>query len=240
MKTTQKTTQKTYEQVNQNESQRAPEARTNTSRRRYVVLLAACFFIVAIVSGAVALGRLRSKKHLDQSQIVAIAGVCNVTTFPDICVSSLSSYDGSGNTSNPQDLVGISMIVAFQGVRNSLDLVEDLYPQQNNETVKAALKDCLEILPQALEQVNASIVRFNDATDNSSSSDGIADAQTWMSSALTYQTTCTIDEFENVTGKVKEHIAIDGVEVEKLLRNALALLQAFASAGNDLSNWKAP
>ncbi|KAJ7538544.1 hypothetical protein O6H91_11G053700 [Diphasiastrum complanatum] len=238
---------KPYSKVNNKDQQQHPplaaveeeEQEEGKSTFLIVIGVTAILLLIAVASGVVAIRRLTSSsgRHVHTGPKI-IARVCYSARFPETCAASVGAYTRAADASTPRDVVAVSMIVGFQGISTSLELVERLYAAEKNDSVRAPLKDCLDLLSDALDQMNSSIALFLKADDDKASASENADIRTWLSSALTLQDTCADDEFRGVVGSAKDEILSDGIHVQKLLSNSLSLVQVFASLGNDLSDWK--
>lgn len=93
----------------------------------------------------------------------------------------------------------------------------------------AAMRDCVEMLSDSVDELQKSISEMG----NFKSSDFkmmISDVQTWVSAALTDESTCT-DGFagNELNGNLKTVVRGRIVNIAQLTSNALALINRYAS-----------
>jgi pectinesterase inhibitor-like protein len=92
-----------------------------------------------------------------------------------------------------------------------------------------AMKDCVEVLGDAVDQLQRSIGEMG-KLKGSNFQMFMSDIQTWVSAALTNEDTCTEGFAGNaMNGKVKTIVRGRIVNVAQLTSNALALVNQFAS-----------
>jgi len=99
-----------------------------------------------------------------------------------------------------------------------------------NPREAAAMKDCVEVLSDSVDELRRSIDEMSHIrTSNFELT--ISDVQTWVSAALTDQNTCT-DGFQeiNATDNVKTLVRGSIVQVAQLTSNALALINKLATS----------
>lgn len=94
------------------------------------------------------------------------------------------------------------------------------------------MKDCVEELGDSVDELRKSISEMGLGRVRRSEFERVmGDVQTWVSAALTDETTCT-DGFEgkDMDGAVKTTVRSHVVKVAQLTSNALALINHLASA----------
>lgn len=95
-----------------------------------------------------------------------------------------------------------------------------------------AIKDCIEVLGNSVDRLGQSVKELGRAGHAVASEDfmwKMSNVQTWVSAALTDETTC-LDGFSGraMEGKVKRLIRLKVVHVAQVTSNALALVNHFA------------
>ncbi|KAJ7524433.1 hypothetical protein O6H91_17G004900 [Diphasiastrum complanatum] len=204
-------------------------------KKRWIIAGLVVIILLAVVIG-LAVG-LKRRKGSDLGAVSkTIQSLCNSTSYPDTCIASLSAFPGS-SIASPTRLVGIAMNIAHQGANSSLHLVERLLDSEHNETIKAALKDCLENLADSIDQINVSLSHFS-SLSLKNLLDTFKEIRTSLSSALTFQTTCIEDVFAGINGRAGDEISKDGHYVKQLVSNALGLSTILSSLQDELSKWK--
>lgn len=170
------------------------------TRKRIIIIAISFIVLVSIIVGAVVgVDKNKSSQHNDDvssSSIVStIRAVCNLTLYPDSCISSLSRYAAKGNALKPQDIYKMSILVALNEISAASDnfLQSETFKNINDPAAAKAVQSCHELLSLAFDHLNETL-----SVAESSLLDAFDDLRTWLSSAGTYQQTC-IDSFENVT-----------------------------------------
>ncbi|KAF3668840.1 putative magnesium transporter NIPA3-like [Capsicum annuum] len=175
------------------------KARRKT-RKRIAIIAISSIVLVSIIVGAVVGGvshnNNKSSQQNDNVSSIAstIRAVCNLTLYPDSCISSLSPYAAKGNALKPQDIYKMSVLVALNELSGASDkfLKSETFKNINDPAATKALQSCHELLSLAFDHLNDTL-----SGAESSLLDAFDDLKTWLSSAGTYQQTC-IDSFENV------------------------------------------
>lgn len=96
-------------------------------------------------------------------------------------------------------------------------------------TEVAAMQDCVEELSDTVDELRKSIDEMGKAK-GSDTQLMINDIQTWVSAALTDETTCTDGFAENsMDGNVKSEVRKNILNIAHLTSNALSLINNYAS-----------
>ncbi|CAL5201892.1 unnamed protein product [Lathyrus oleraceus] len=117
----------------------------------------------------------------------SIRSICNVTRFPDSCLTALSP--SSQNLTNPNSILKLSIIA-------SVDELTKLASSLKANSNERAFDDCKELIDDAVSRLNESVSAVSDGAQPLTDVK-IKDIQTWVSAALTDQQTC-VDELEEV------------------------------------------
>ncbi|PWA83483.1 pectinesterase inhibitor domain-containing protein [Artemisia annua] len=163
---------------------------------------------------------------IEKTSIAFIRTSCGLTTYPTLCFNSLSSKAGAIQTS-PKLLAQTALSVSLDTTITTsssmvkLSKVHGMTPRQ-----VAAMKDCMELLSDSVYQMKKSLKEMNQP---SSKDFGLvmSDIQTWVSSALTDEDTCS-EGFAN-DPKMKNVVRGKIVNVVHLTSNALGLINSYAS-----------
>ncbi|GJR25892.1 pectinesterase inhibitor 10-like protein [Tanacetum coccineum] len=155
---------------------------------------------------------------LEKTSLEFIRTSCGLTTYPTLCFNSLSSKAGAIQTS-PKLLAQTALSVSLDTTITTsssmvkLSQVHGMAPRQI-----AAMKDCMELLSDSVYQMKKSLVEMNRP---GSKDFGLvmSDIQTWISSALTDEDTCS-EGFAN-DPKMKNVVRGKIVNVVHLTSNAL-------------------
>jgi pectinesterase inhibitor-like protein len=94
----------------------------------------------------------------------------------------------------------------------------------------AAMKDCVEVLSESVDELRRSINEIS-RLSTSNFELTMSDVQTWVSAALTDENTCTEGFQEiNAKGNIKTIVRGKIVQVAQLTSNALALINKLAAS----------
>lgn len=169
-----------------------------------------------------------------------IKSKCTSTDYPNLCIASLSAYATTIND-NPVRLADAALNVSLRSAKATSSMMADLKPSSPHEA--QAVSDCLETLKDSVSYLRQSL-REMDRLKGKGKGKGkgvaerISDVQTWVSTALTDESTCMDGFGGSVNGgaesssmakmpaKPRVEGAVRGrvVRVAHLTSNALALI----------------
>lgn len=156
---------------------------------------------------------------------------CSTTTYPTVCVQSLSSYASKIQTSTRQlALVALSLSLdCAQSTKTFVSKLAKLKELKSREY--AAIKDCIEEIKDSVDRISQSVQELKNIGKYKGQdfSFHMSNAQTWVSAAITDENTC-LDGFEGkaLNGKTKTSIRTKVLNLIQLTSNALALCNRFA------------
>lgn len=156
---------------------------------------------------------------------------CRATTYPTVCVQSLSTYAATIKKS-PSQLVVTALTVSVDRAQSAKTFVAKLTKFGGlKPRERAALKDCLEEVTDSVDRLSKS-VRELKSIGRSRGPEFIwhmSNLQTWVSAALTDESTCS-DGFSGrvLNGRIKSSIRARMTHVAQVTSNALALCNKFA------------
>ncbi|WZZ51536.1 hypothetical protein YC2023_051643 [Brassica napus] len=156
-----------------------------------------------------------------------ILSSCQTTRYPSLCVRTLSAYATKIRHNNDQDLAQTALTISLARARSVAIFVAKLTKGEY-----LAIKDCIEVLGNSVDRLGQSVKELSRAGHAVASEDfmwKMSNVQTWVSAALTDETTC-LDGFSGqaMGGKVKRLIRFKVVHVAQVTSNALALVNHFA------------
>ncbi|KAG6468754.1 21 kDa protein-like [Zingiber officinale] len=167
---------------------------------------------------------------------------CNLTHYPDLCFSSLSSYAAAVSGSLPE-LARVAANVTLARIHVFRTHVSALRRGGSGEVLgraAAALRDCAEQMGDAADQVyrTSNELRGVEALVGMEVTWRVSNAQTWMSAALTNEESCS-DGFHEVAAAssdgsggggsgidVETDICRRVMRVKQYTSNALALVNS--------------
>ncbi|KVI04552.1 pectinesterase inhibitor 10-like [Cynara cardunculus var. scolymus] len=162
---------------------------------------------------------------LSKTNVEFIKSSCSFTTYPTLCVNSLSTRAGAIQTS-PKLLAQTALSVTLDTTRSTSAAIVKLSQIHGMAPLEvAAMKDCIELLGDSVYELEKSLEEMS-RPGSKSSRLVISDLQTWVSAAMTDEDTC-IEGFGNT--KMKNVVRGKIVNVAQLTSNALALINSYAS-----------
>lgn len=156
---------------------------------------------------------------------------CKTTRNPAICLNSLSSYASSIQGSD-QLLAKSAIVVSLNNAKSAAAFVSKmvgtskLKPQESQ-----ALKDCVNSMASCVASLTQSVQELGKMAHFKGQNFDwhMNSIQTWVSSALTDQNTCTGGFSDSsMNGNVKDALNKKMTTVAQVTSNALALLNGFA------------
>ncbi|KAJ3706161.1 hypothetical protein LUZ61_009866 [Rhynchospora tenuis] len=158
---------------------------------------------------------------------------CKTTRYPDVCYKSLVSYAPSVKHS-PHQLAYTALTVSIDRVRSVSSFVAHLSarPKPNSffetdrSTEGSAIQDCTDNLKDSVDQLRQSIKEMGHLGRAKASRYAwhLNNVETWVSGALTDETTCLESLSQSAGPKVKTAIRQKVVEAAQVTSNALALV----------------
>ncbi|CAH8384643.1 unnamed protein product [Eruca vesicaria subsp. sativa] len=152
---------------------------------------------------------------------------CNSTTYPTSCYNSLSTYS-STIKSDPIKLCITSLNINLKSAKNASSIVSSLLKKAKaaSRPEVPILKDCLEEMKDTVDELKQAVVEMKNLNGGGmSKEEHLRNVKTWVSAALTDETTCT-DELEegeaNADTKKKVKKAVS--ELSRTTSNTLALM----------------
>ncbi|XP_047306313.1 pectinesterase inhibitor 11-like [Impatiens glandulifera] len=153
---------------------------------------------------------------------------CRATTYPTVCIQSLTRYAGSIKH-NPRQLAHTALAVSLHSAWSTRVFIHKL---TNFKGLKRreyqAIRDCLEEIADSVDQIGQSIREIKSMGQGPPGQDfflHISNMQTWVSAALTDCTTC-LDELSDTTynRRIKHSVRSRVTNVAQITTNALALI----------------
>ncbi|XP_004506603.1 21 kDa protein-like [Cicer arietinum] len=171
-----------------------------------------------------------NERQYQQANTLFIRTSCSSTTYPRLCYASLVKHANSIQTNrflltDTALNVTLATVKSTWAMMSSLAKTRELKPRET-----AAMKDCIELLSDSIDELRKSINEMS-RLRTSNFELTMSDIQTWVSAALTDQSTCS-DGFEeiNATGDIKTIVQVKIVQVAQLTSNALALINKLATS----------
>ncbi|KAL2248588.1 UNVERIFIED_CONTAM: hypothetical protein Sindi_2332500 [Sesamum indicum] len=156
---------------------------------------------------------------------------CKATTYPAVCVESLSAYASTIHKS-PRQLVMTALSVSVKRAESTKAFVAKLTKFHGlKPRERSALKDCLEEVSDSVDRLSKSVreLKKMGRARGPEFAWHMSNLQTWVSAALTDESTC-MDGFAGraVNGRIKTSIRARMTNVAQVTSNALALCNKFA------------
>ncbi|KAK7281714.1 hypothetical protein RIF29_09945 [Crotalaria pallida] len=145
-----------------------------------------------------------------------IKAICNVTRYPDSCISSISSSPFSQPPTDPEAILNISLRVSLKELTNLSSSLNTFMDDQG-----PAFADCKDQINDAVSQLNDSVSALSDGKVLSEGK--IRDIQTWVSAAATDQQTC-LDGLEEMGSSVVDQVKRKLQRSSEYISNSLAIV----------------
>ncbi|XP_059655154.1 21 kDa protein-like [Cornus florida] len=179
----------------------------------------------------------------DSSTTNFIKTSCRATSYPALCVQSLSSYASTIQQSD-QQLTQASLSVSLTRARlaavflSKMTKTSGIKPREYQ-----AVKDCIANIGDAIYELNRSVQELGHMGKAGAQdfSWHMSNVQTWVSTALTKENTC-VDGFsvQGMDGNLKVAIKNRVTNVAQLTSNALALASRYAARHKAASTTNVP
>ncbi|KAL4565611.1 hypothetical protein LXL04_029713 [Taraxacum kok-saghyz] len=164
---------------------------------------------------------------------------CKTTRNPSLCVNSLSSYANSIQKSD-QQLAKTAIVISLNNAKSAAALVSKLSGTSKLKPQEyQALKDCVNSMASCVASLTQSVQELGKMGKFSGKNFDwhMNSVQTWVSSALTNQNTCTGGFSDSsMNGKVKDALNKKMTSVSQITSNALALVHGFALKHKQVTN----
>ncbi|KAK9147995.1 hypothetical protein Scep_006752 [Stephania cephalantha] len=155
---------------------------------------------------------------------------CVTTTYPTLCIISLSTHATAIQTS-PKLLAHAALSVTLTSARTTSAAMSALLLNHKGLRPRevAAMRDCVETMGDSVDELRRSIGEMGHLRSSNIAMQ-MSDIETWVSAALTEEDTC-MDGFaeEGLDGPLKSVVRRRIVNVAHLTSNALALVNHLAS-----------
>ncbi|KAK4789041.1 hypothetical protein SAY86_020360 [Trapa natans] len=185
--------------------------------------------VVAIIVGVVLRkngGHPESHSETGLTSSASINAVCGLTMHPETCFSSISKSQWYSDTTDPEEIFKISLLVAMEGLVSVVNYTDSLMRQvgQNSDPVQQSpLIVCQEALEDAVYMLNQSIFSTTIKSGKLLSPETVDDLRTWLSTVLSDQETC-LDAFEDVNWTDFQKMALTMTNSTELISNSLAII----------------
>lgn len=192
---------------------------------KVVVSAVSLIVVVAVVIGVVALvqpnhgskeGEHKSEKLSPQMKMAN--QLCQPADYKEACAKTLSGV----NSTDPKEFIKQALLTTSDAVKKSFNFSQDLIVKASQDKRdKMALDDCKELLDNAVQELQASMSMVGDQ-DLHNIDSRVAQLQSWISSVLAYQETCS-DGFDDKS-PIKPTIQQGFVDASQLTDNVLAII----------------
>nr|ABZ89800.1 pectin methylesterase-like protein [Taiwania cryptomerioides] len=209
-----------------------------TQRFRFTVLAS-----VLIVGAVIFLAIGSSKNDKEREEHVVSKGLrrwkktsnvlkdaCSSTLHPELCVSSIASYGGLSSKADHMEIVESAVRVGIGAVEKAKAHVRRLSRPGLDFRQRGALKDCMEMFDDTLEELQDTLTDLQNATFMSLPKYA-DDLKTLLSGAITNQYTC-LDGFHLCKGHLRQDLNAELLNISHLVSNSLAMVCNFSQQAN--------
>ncbi|WOH04108.1 hypothetical protein DCAR_0623514 [Daucus carota subsp. sativus] len=213
-------------------------------KKLYIAVFASVLLVSAVIGIAVGVKNNSgnsSQSHIDSFKATAAHSVlksaCSSTLYQDLCYSTIAAVPGmSKKITSQKDVIEQALNITHTVVEQTYDKIKKLSKHKHlTKREKGALKDCLELIDETLDELHESVEDFEKYLTKKSLREHADDLKTLISSAITNQESC-IDGFshDGADRKVREELLASEHNVEKMCSNALAMICNFTNT--DIAN----
>ncbi|XP_057815326.2 pectinesterase [Cryptomeria japonica] len=199
------------------------------------ILLLISVILVSSLGLSTSFRGTQQRNLLQKSASDKINLACQASQYPELCKSSLSQSPLITPNSSPEEIISAAMTLSDGETQKSYNQSRYLAHLSSNANYTAAVSDCLEFLDGSLRYIAKSREGLKSVDQKK-----VKDLKAWMSAAHTYQYDCSSAlTFVNTTkevGSAMEQL----VTVQSLTSNALSMLDALDTYGENMDLWKPP
>ncbi|XP_047328324.1 21 kDa protein-like [Impatiens glandulifera] len=150
---------------------------------------------------------------------------CSNTTYPDLCLNTLSPYADSIGSDNWK-LCTAALNATISSSRVVASTISKIARKKGISKMEAAIvADCIENIRDSIDEMKQSLKAINRIKNRKDRAFQMDNIKTWMSAAITDDGTCT-DGFAGtkMSNAVKAKIGRCVVNIGRLTSNALSLI----------------
>ncbi|KAL6541750.1 hypothetical protein OROGR_011236 [Orobanche gracilis] len=194
-------------------------------------LLLSILYVLSWNESATAAAATAMRAAASNRNIRFIRTSCGATTYPLLCVKSLSRYASTIQNSR-KNLVTTALYVSVARARHTETFIYKLSKLRGLKRREyAAIKDCLEELGDSVNRLSDSVheLRRLGPARGTEFAWHMSNVQTWVSAALTDHSTC-LDGFSGraLRGRIRSSVRARMTNVAQVTSIALALCNQFA------------
>ncbi|CAL1371551.1 unnamed protein product [Linum trigynum] len=156
---------------------------------------------------------------------------CSATTYPQLCYNSLAVHATKIQTS-AKLMASTALDVTLASAKSTSAAMVKLQQSHGlSPREYVAMRDCVEVLGDSVDLIRQSMAEMAANKGGADFGMMISDVQTWVSAALTDESTCTDGFAEKAVADGEMKTAVRGkIEtIGQLTSNALALINAYAT-----------
>ncbi|GLJ09579.1 hypothetical protein SUGI_0112230 [Cryptomeria japonica] len=206
-------------------------SRQKITKAVFVTAMASALIVATVIFLAVGINRDAierdhnvGKYHVRRwkSTQNVLKDACSSTLYPELCVSSISSYGGLASNAGHMEILEAAVNVAIVAVKNEKARTRSLFSPDLDFRQHGALRDCIEMYDDTLDELHDTLSDLHNTTFLSIPQH-TADLETLLSAAITNQDTC-MEGFTLCKGNLKKDLKGSLNNVSHLVSNSLAMV----------------
>lgn len=205
-----------------------------------IPILTTIFVLLFSVTNFSQLATKDQTKHLHfQNHLQVANSACQGTLYPNLCVSTLSTFPDLTSKTIPQ-LISSILNYTIKEVKQSSSNVTGLRVRARSlkKTLEQrALEDCVNLFDTTIEELKTTISDLSQAPTTIASNNK-RDCQTLLSGAMTNMYTC-LDGFAYSKSNLRHKIENRLYDISKHVSNSLAMLKKVPGVKSKTSNSEA-
>ncbi|CAK8544368.1 unnamed protein product [Lathyrus sativus] len=214
--------------------------REKTALLALIPILSTIFVLLFSVTNFSKLATKHQTEHLHfQNHLQVANSACQETLYPNLCVSTLSTFPDLTSKTIPQMISSI-LNFTIKEVKQSSSNVTGLRVRTKSlkKTLdQRALEDCANLFDTTIEELKTTISDLSQAPTTIASNNK-RDCQTLLSGAMTNMYTC-LDGFAYSKSNVRHKIENRLYDISKHVSNSLAMLKKVPGVKSKTSNSEA-
>ncbi|MCO5610672.1 hypothetical protein L7F22_064913 [Adiantum nelumboides] len=175
----------------------------------------------------------------DDPPFHSLTSLCNTTTYPSLCLSTLSSFPSSQPSAYLQNLTAFVVSSALLQLNRSYSIAQGLDHHisdvASRDNSSATLQDCLGLMDESRDGLQSSVDRLSHLDEGAppaTLSTQVMDVRVWLSASLTELDTCWDELADPSVAELRARLEQAGQEyLEPLLSVALSLAQTLHQPG---------
>jgi len=218
--------------------------RWKSGKRILVTAVASTLLVISVICLSVGIaGRFKKEKNEDDDRQIGhiknwksvpkvVQDACSSTLYPELCVSSVSSFPGLSDRAGPIEIVHVVLSVSIAAVEKANALARIMWTRPGlSHRKRGALQDCLELFDETLDELYETVSNLKNGSCMSAP-EKVNDLETLLSAAITNQYTC-LDS--SARSNLRQELQGGLMSISHLVSNSLAIVKNIATRASNVT-----